>query len=113
MGGEFGAGCAGVGAAALRGGGRLNGRGAGFFSSRERCCAVRVLAEKTQRETKTLAMLALPRPTTSQHAEQDRSYDHKWISGPTTTIIAPCMVVLSEAWGVSCGAIDHNDCPLF
>jgi hypothetical protein len=31
----------------------LNGRGAGFISSRERCCAVRVLAEKTQRDTKT------------------------------------------------------------
>lgn len=57
--------------AALRDGGRLNGRGAGFFSSRERCCAVRVLAEKTQRDSKTLAMLALPRLTTSQRAEQN------------------------------------------
>ena len=56
--------------AALRDGGRLNGRGAGPLSSRERCCVVRVLAEKKQHDTKILAMLALPRPTTSQRAEQ-------------------------------------------
>ena len=65
--------------AALSGGGRLNGRGAGFFSSRERCCAVRVLAEKTQRETKNLAILALPGQTTSQAPRAERSYDYKWI----------------------------------
>jgi len=75
--------------------------------------AVRVMAEKTQRDSKTLAKQALPRPTPSQRAEQDRGYDHKWISGPTTTVIAPCMVVMSAAWGVSCGVIDHNDCLLF
>ena len=74
---------------------------------------MRVLAEKTQRDTEILAMLALLRPTTSQRAEQDRSYDHKWISGPISTVIAPCMVVMSAAWDVSCGAINRNDCPLF
>ena len=27
--------------------------------------------------------------------------------------IAPCLVVMSAVWRVSCWAIDHNDCPLF
>jgi hypothetical protein len=58
-------------------------------------------------------MLALPGPITSQAPRAERNYDYKWISGPITTDIAPCMVVMSAAWGVSCGAIDHNDCPLF
>jgi hypothetical protein len=82
VGSELGSGCAGVGAAALRGGGRVYGWCAGPFSSRAWCCAVRVLAEKTQRDTKTLAMLALPGPITSQARRADRGYDYKWISGP-------------------------------
>ena len=65
--------------AALSGGGRLNGRGAGLVSSGEWCCAVRFLSEKTQRDSKTLAMLALPGPTTSQAPRAERSYDYKWI----------------------------------
>ena len=47
---------------------------------------MRVLAEKTQRDTKTLAMLALPGPTTSQARRADRIDDYKWISGPMTTV---------------------------
>ena len=47
---------------------------------------MRVLVEKTQRDTKTLAMLALPEPTTSQARRADRIDDYKWISGPITTV---------------------------
>ena len=47
---------------------------------------MRVLAEKTQRDTKTLAMLALPGPITSQARRADRGYDYKWISVPITTV---------------------------
>ena len=47
---------------------------------------MRVLAEKTQRDTKTLAMLALPGPTTSQARRADRIDDYKWISSPITTV---------------------------
>ena len=47
---------------------------------------MRVLVEKTQRDTKTLAMLALPGPTTSQARRADRIDDYKWISGPITTV---------------------------
>ena len=52
----------------------------------QECGVVRVLAEKTQRDTKTLAMLALPGPTTSQARRADRIDDYKWISGPITTV---------------------------
>ena len=52
----------------------------------QECGVVRVLAEKTQRDTKTLAMLALPGSTTSEARRADRIDDYKWISGPITTV---------------------------
>ena len=47
---------------------------------------MRVIAEKTQVDVKTLAMLALQGPTTSQARRADRIDDYKWISGPITTV---------------------------
>ena len=58
---------------------------------------MRVLAEKTQRDTKALAMLALPGPTTSQARRADRSYDYKWISGPITTVHSGHIVPIGTA----------------